>query len=1065
MSDPKIYTVGWICAVHTEYTAARQFLDEEHDGPLHVSPNDNNDYTLGKIKHHNVVIAVLPDGAYGLTTAAEVARDLLHTFVNVRIGLMVGIGGGAPTPEHDIRLGDIVVSSQSDGRGGGVFQYDFGKTVQDQEFQNTRFLNQPPTLLRAAVAGLRSRYRADGNSLDEDIDAILEKKAAEYTHRSGSSADCAETCGTDDENLVSRPDRTSRDDDPVVHYGVIASANQLMKDATIRDKLARERNVLCFEMEAAGLMNHFPCLIIRGICDYSDSHKNKVWQGYASMAAAAYAKALLSRIRPTAVEEQKPVNETLSEGDRIKDLNDKGRWEMIRDWLSAPDWSINFNEAIGQRHLPQSGRWFLKSKVYGNWKKESNSFLWLHGVTGSGKTVLTSAVIQELQNSSATKKASHGPPSSHTVLCFFFDFRDAAKQSTEKMIRSLILQLYVLREDSREPLEMLFSSCQAGIRQPNIDSLCMVFQQMTRAIDGLFIILDALNECKTKTEESSTKYSLLSWIKGLIDSGETKAHVLATSTYEEDTNVVVRQLQGEKFVVPMNSRAIDEDIQNYVHARVEGTPNLRRWQESHSIEQQVVEKADGMFRLASCCLDDIAGCFDVDSLEDTLSQLPRTLDGVYARMLKRISPRHKPYTVTILQFLVSSRRLMTIKELADAVLVNPRKEIPFDNRMRMTDPNDLILYCSGWVIPRDEEVRIDGVYTKTRCLGLAHSSIKNYLESDRLPANLAPFFKDKAAEKSLAYTCLSYYKAIGFQYAGLRSLNALSDKFPLTGYWEDHFRSHFAVISEEAFLSVPHALFCAYTNPYRILRPPTSGPPTSESDMEVLRRRLLDKVVAEASAAGLPISTVQPSEPIECNKILQPAPIIHPITHTERAREESGIRGARKRGDRESYTIQQGQQKQNSDPTGQSVWEHEVKSKLGLIIERNKPMPSVPKLPSSVLERSRKKAEENVGRVFENGKRLLQALDCWSRGTGPKDEVYRSCVHLRKDFLIATAQFDALRMNLTDLDELTDDLFSFVVGILGQEAPGSKLDDCAPEIGKIIIDLENGLRRNLEQMG
>jgi nucleoside phosphorylase len=57
----------------------------------------------------------------------------------------------------------------------------------------------------------------------------------------------------------------------------------------IRDKLAAERDVLCFEMEAAGLVNHFPCLVIRGICDYADSHKNKEWQGYAAVVAAAYA--------------------------------------------------------------------------------------------------------------------------------------------------------------------------------------------------------------------------------------------------------------------------------------------------------------------------------------------------------------------------------------------------------------------------------------------------------------------------------------------------------------------------------------------------------------------------------------------------------------------------------------------------------------------------------------------------------------------------------------------------------------------------------------------------------
>jgi len=85
-----------------------------------------------------------------------------------------------------------------------------------------------------------------------------------------------------------------------------------MKDALIRDRLAAEKDVLCFEMEAAGLMNHFPCLVIRRICDYSDSHKNKEWQGYASMVAAAYAKDLLSRIPPNRVESEKKIGDILS---------------------------------------------------------------------------------------------------------------------------------------------------------------------------------------------------------------------------------------------------------------------------------------------------------------------------------------------------------------------------------------------------------------------------------------------------------------------------------------------------------------------------------------------------------------------------------------------------------------------------------------------------------------------------------------------------------------------------------------------------------------------------------
>ena len=117
MPDPNDYSVGWICAVEAELVAAQAFLDEDHGVPNHIPVNDNNNYVLGRIGNHNVVIAALPHWEYGLVNAATVARDMVRSFPNVRIGLLVGIGGGAPT-KHDIRLGDIVVSSAGYGNGG-----------------------------------------------------------------------------------------------------------------------------------------------------------------------------------------------------------------------------------------------------------------------------------------------------------------------------------------------------------------------------------------------------------------------------------------------------------------------------------------------------------------------------------------------------------------------------------------------------------------------------------------------------------------------------------------------------------------------------------------------------------------------------------------------------------------------------------------------------------------------------------------------------------------------------------------------------------------------------------
>lgn len=325
MSSPNSYTVGWICAIATEYTAARQFLDEEHARPEYQSPNDNNDYTLGRIGKHHVVVAVLPNGEYGTNSAATVARDMLHSFPNIRIGLMVGIGGGAPSSRHDIRLGDVVVSAVGNGTG-GVYQYDYGKTIQNQTFEHTGHLDQPPMLLRTALNGLRSTYESDGHQIEQIIETILEKKPrlrktyrrpssehdrlykSDHVHGSikGRVEDCLSACGDNSQDLVRRSTRTQDENNPEIHYGVIASANQLMKDALIRDRLANEHNILCFEMEAAGLMNHFPCLVIRGICDYSDSHKSQEWQGYAAMTAAAYAKDLIIRIPPKQIDSVQP---------------------------------------------------------------------------------------------------------------------------------------------------------------------------------------------------------------------------------------------------------------------------------------------------------------------------------------------------------------------------------------------------------------------------------------------------------------------------------------------------------------------------------------------------------------------------------------------------------------------------------------------------------------------------------------------------------------------------------------------------------------------------------------
>jgi nucleoside phosphorylase len=315
------YKVGWICALPTEMAAAVCTLDERH-GTLPQPETDENNYTLGRIKSQNIVIACLPAGVTGVTSAARVADQMRMTFTSLHFGLMVGIGGGVPSERHDIRLGDVVVSKPGD-TSGGVIQYDFGKTVQQGRFVRTGSLNRPPDVLLNAVNSLQARHMYEESRIPKFMaDSVarypLRQQACtylgassdqlyrwQYDHPIGES-----TCGQCDSNeLVIREPRMSHN--PRVHYGLIASGNEVIRDGVTRERLQKDLNVLCFEMEAAGLMDRFPCLVVRGICDYADSHKNKRWQDYAAATAAAYAKELINVIPSQQVVSSREANDLI----------------------------------------------------------------------------------------------------------------------------------------------------------------------------------------------------------------------------------------------------------------------------------------------------------------------------------------------------------------------------------------------------------------------------------------------------------------------------------------------------------------------------------------------------------------------------------------------------------------------------------------------------------------------------------------------------------------------------------------------------------------------------------
>ncbi|RKK81721.1 hypothetical protein BFJ71_g15506 [Fusarium oxysporum] len=232
----------------------------------------------------------------------------------------------------------------------------------------------------------------------------------------------------DASRLVRRPARSSTD--PKIHCGIIASANQVMKHGRTSDQLAEELDVLCFEMEAARLMDSFPCLVVRGICDYSDSHKNNQWQEYAAAIAAAYTKELLSVILTNSINQ---TQSAMMSSDADRQLLQERRIRLLG--------LLEFKQIQARRMglkatHDKTCRWLLEDPAYQCWLDpaklvEYHGFLWIKGNPGVGKSTTMKVAYSHARQTMG-----------NTVVSFFFDARgETLEKSIAGMYRSLLWEL------------------------------------------------------------------------------------------------------------------------------------------------------------------------------------------------------------------------------------------------------------------------------------------------------------------------------------------------------------------------------------------------------------------------------------------------------------------------------------------------------------------------------------------------------------------------------------------------------------------------------------------------
>ncbi|KID73643.1 Ankyrin repeat and KH domain-containing protein 1 [Metarhizium brunneum] len=616
------YTIGWVCALPLELAASKIMLDQVHD-LLPTLHGDTNSYTLGSIWHHNVVMACLPISQVGTNHAAIEATNMKRSFPSLRMCLVVGIGGGVPS-KADVRLGDVVVGTR-------IMQYDKVKTNPEGE-ERTEVYKLIPRALGTAL----SHFAAEDKytPLNSRFSSILQEKLANENHRKfrppnledrlfqanyehiSSEASC-DRC--DSSRLMIRGQRKTN---TVVHYGGIASGNKVMKYGRKRDEIAEELDVICFEMEAAGIVDVIDCLVIRGICDYSDSHKSKEWQDHAAVAAAAYAKGFLGMI---------PMTEFQSTTTNLS----RSPQHIPREGQNAMLASLRFNSMSFRKHAieknhDKTGQWLWNHPSFQEWLDPAllsrhPGFIWIRGKPGAGKsTLMKFAWLQtqrEYQQACRDRKM--------IVASFFFNARgETLEKSASGMYRSLLVQLlehfHDLQRvlDSRDLEELL-----------NLDSYPLVvlkdlLQDVVSELGNraFFGFIDALDECHELQLMDMVRY-----FEELAEHATQKSIPLRICFSSRNYPYINIQRGVELRLDYQSGHA--QDIANYVRSelRIEN-PTLHE-----QLVFQILKKSAGVF-LWVVLVVDILNKEERDgrpAFTNRLSELPSGLSDLFESIIKR----------------------------------------------------------------------------------------------------------------------------------------------------------------------------------------------------------------------------------------------------------------------------------------------------------------------------------------------------------------------------------------------------------------------------------------------
>lgn len=482
----------------------------------------------------------------------------------------------------------------------------------------------------------------------------------------------------------------------------------------------------------------------------------------------------------------------------------------LADFLLSSDPSTNFNKAISH-HQENTGQWFLESADFTSWKTKPNSFLWLFGRPGCGKTTLGSATVQHLHSELSC-------PATHAVLYYFFDFNDVSKRSLEGLLRSLLIQLTSNSEAASQHLWKLYDSRLENI-QLFVGWLSEALQSTLECFEKAMIVLDALDEV-----DQGERSELIKWIRSTITAPSGNIRLVVTSRRERQVEETLEEIHSGLNMVWVNisREAITEDIMAYIRVRLQDYDTysgLKRWSLHRDVQFEIENalswKADGLFsaidfglrlnfdvfrfRWVACQLDAIEDCYDLPSLRGILQSLPKSLDETYERIIQNMSGHQRRNAVRLLQILTFAVKPLHISEAVDAYAVNPTKTPAFEVENRLPNPLEITKLCGSLV------TLVEGQY-----LQLAHSSVKEYLVSDRLQPSLQLEFYPAWAHASILQTNLGYMISILNDLVS--SIESQMSAYPFLNYSIKYWFVH-AQLGQEHYEETETIMLRVFQNP------------------------------------------------------------------------------------------------------------------------------------------------------------------------------------------------------------------------------------------------------------